>query len=134
MSMTDPIADMLTRIRNANSIRRKLVDIPLSKVKLGIADALKRAGYISDFRVLEGEEPYKKTLRLELKYGPDGENVINEIQRLSSPGRRVYRGVDDLPKVLNGLGVCILSTSNGILCDAEARAKNVGGEVLATIW
>ncbi len=134
MSMTDPIADMLTRIRNANCIKRKQVDIPMSNLKLAIADALKRSGYIVDFRVLEGERPVDRTLRVELKYGPDGENVINEIRRFSSPGRRVYRGVKELPKVLNGLGVCILSTSNGILSDAEARAKNVGGEVLATVW
>ncbi len=133
MSMTDPIADMLTRIRNANSIGRKLVDVPLSKVKVGVAEALKRSGYIRDFRLLDGE-PRERLIRIELKYGPDGEHVINEITRYSKPGRRVYSGVSELPKVLNGLGVAIVSTSRGILNDAEAREQNVGGEVLATIW
>ena len=133
MSMTDPIADMLTRVRNANSIGRKNVDVPLSKIKLGIADVLKRSGYIVDFRVLDGE-PSERRIRIDLKYGPDGELVINEIQRFSKPGRRVYRGVTELPKVLDGLGIAILSTSRGILNDAEARQNNVGGEVLATVW
>ena len=133
MSMTDPIADMLTRIRNANSIRRGAVDVPASKIKIGIADALKRCGYIGDYRLLEGE-PSERSIRIDLKYGPDGEHVINEIRRFSKPGRRVYSGVREIPKVLNGLGVCILSTSKGILSDTEARDQNIGGEVLATVW
>lgn len=133
MSMTDPIADMLTRIRNANSIRRRHVDVPLSKVKVGVADVLKRSGYIVDYRLLDGE-PKDRRIRLELKYGEDGELVINEIKRFSKPGCRVYRGVKDLPEVLNGLGICIVSTSHGVLNDAEAREKNMGGEVLATVW
>ena len=133
MSMTDPIADMLTRVRNANAIGRKVVDVPLSKIKLGIAEVLKRSGYIGDFRVLEGE-PAERMIRIDLKYGPDGELVINEIQRMSKPGRRVYRGVTNLPRVLDGLGICILSTSKGLMNDTEAREQNVGGEVLATIW
>ena len=133
MSMTDPIADMLTRIRNANSIRRRTVDIPLSKMKVGVAEVLKRAGFIIEYRILEGE-PKDRRIRVELKYGPDGEFVINEIQRFSKPGCRAYRGVKELPKVLNGLGISIISTSQGILSDDEAREKNVGGEVLATVW
>ncbi len=133
MSMTDPIADMLTRVRNANSIKRKTVDIPLSKQKIGIAEVLKRSGFIHDFRVLDGE-PSERRIRIDLKYGPDGEFVINEIQRFSKPGRRVYRGVCDLPQVLNGLGICILSTSRGVMNDTEARQSNVGGEIHATVW
>ena len=133
MSMTDPIADMLTRIRNANGIRRNTVDIPQSKIKVGIADVLKRSGYIRDYRVLEGA-PKDRAIRIDLKYGDGGEFVINEIQRFSRPGCRVYRKVGDLPKVLNGLGICIISTSVGILNDTEAREKNVGGEILATVW
>ena len=133
MSCTDPIADMLTRIRNANAIGRAQVDVPLSKVKVGIAEALKRSGYIRDFRLLDGE-PRERMIRIDLKYGPDGENVINEITRYSKPGRRVYSGATDLPRVLNGLGVAIVSTSRGILNDTEARDQNVGGEILATIW
>lgn len=133
MSMTDPIADMLTRIRNANAIKRQRVDVPHSRIKLGLAEAMKRSGYIKDFKVLEGE-PSERTIRIDLKYGPDGQQVITTITRESSPGCRVYRGVGDLPRVLNGMGVCILSTSKGILSDAEARAQNVGGELLATIW
>lgn len=133
MSMTDPIADMLTRIRNATQIKRARVDVPLSRIKLGIADVLKRSGYIKDFKVLEGA-PCERVIRIDLKYGPDGEHIINEITRASMPGRRVYRGVTTFPKVLNGMGICILSTSKGILNDTEARAQNVGGELLATVW
>lgn len=133
MSMTDPIADMLTRIRNANVIRRPAVDIPLSKVKLGIAEVLKRSGYINDFHVVEGD-PKDRAIRIDLKYGPDGEFLINEIKRTSKPGRRVYSGVKEIPTILDGLGISIISTSHGVLNDAEARAKNVGGEVLATVW
>lgn len=133
MSMTDPIADMLTRIRNANAIKRKTVDVPLSKIKIGIADAMKRCGYIRDYRVLEGE-PCERVIRIDLKYGPDGEFVINDIQRRSKPGCRVYNGAREVRPVQSGLGVSILSTSQGIMSDSEARQKNVGGEVLATIW
>ncbi|MEE9393781.1 MAG: 30S ribosomal protein S8 [Planctomycetota bacterium] len=133
MSMTDPIADMLTRIRNATAIRRGHVDVPLSKLKVGVADVLKRSGFIRDFRVLDGR-PVERMIRIDLKYGQDGENVINEIQRFSKPGRRMYRAVSELPEVLNGLGICIISTSQGVLNDAEAREKNTGGEVLATVW
>jgi len=131
--MTDPIADMLTRIRNANQIKRARVDVPLSRIKLGIADVLKRSGFIKDFKVLEGA-PSERVIRIDLKYGPDGEFVINEITRASMPGRRVYRGVTGLPKIVNGMGICILSTSKGILSDSEARTQNVGGELIATVW
>ena len=133
MSMTDPIADMLTRIRNANAIRRRHVDIPLSKIKVGVADVLKRSGFVNDYRVLDGR-PVERMIRIDLKYGQDGEKVINEIQRFSKPGRRMYRAVSELPEVLNGLGICIVSTSQGVLSDTEAREKNTGGEVLATVW
>lgn len=132
MSMTDPIADLLTRIRNANSIKRPQVDLPHSNMKRAIADVLKREGYIRDYRLIEGE--HQGLLRIYLKYGPDGEFVINHIQRVSKPGRRVYRGTEAIPKILNGLGIAIVSTSQGILSDTEARTRHVGGEVLAEVW
>jgi small subunit ribosomal protein S8 len=132
MSMTDPIADLLTRIRNANAIKRPQVDVPASKVKRGMVEVLKTSGFIRDYRVIEGD--VQATLRIFLKYGPDGEFVINKIERISKPGRRVYRGVDSLPRVLNGLGISILSTSKGILSDQDARSQRLGGEVLAQVW
>ena len=130
--MTDPIADMLTRIRNAIRIERPHVDIPSSKIKVGIAQALQREGYIWDFEVIE--QPPQNVLRLNLKYGPNGERVIQQIDRVSKPGCRIYRGVADLPEVLQGLGVTILSTNQGVLSNREAKAKGVGGEVLCKIW
>lgn len=132
MSMTDPIADLLTRIRNANSIKRPQVDVPSSRIKRGMVDVLKNAGFIRDYRVIEGDTV--PTLRVFLKYGPDGEFVINRIERVSKPGRRVYKGVDDLPRVLNGLGISILSTSKGIMSDQDARQQRLGGEILARVW
>lgn len=132
MSMTDPIADMLTRIRNANRIKLQQVDIPASIMKRGIADVLKKSGFIRDWRFIEDDR--QGTLRVYLKYGPDGETVISTITRVSKPGRRVYRGVKEMPKVLNGLGVSILSTSKGILSDTEARTACVGGEVLCEVY
>lgn len=132
MSMTDPIADMLTRIRNSNTIRQPHVDVPHSKIKMGVADALKRSGFIRDWKVIE--DGSQGTLRVYLKYGPEGEFVINRINRISKPGRRIYRGVEELPKVLNGLGIAILTTSKGILSDAEARNQRLGGEILAEVW
>ena len=132
MSMTDPIADLLTRIRNGNSIRMPHIDVPASRMKRGIVDVLKAQGYVRDYRVIE--DGVQGSLRVFLKYGPDGEFVINNIQRVSKPGRRVYKGVDDIPKVLNGLGIAILSTSKGILADHQARSERVGGEVLAEVW
>lgn len=130
--LTDPIADMLTRIRNAVSIERAHVDVPLSKVKRGLADVLKREGYIWDWKEVEGQ-PISQ-LRLELKYGPSGERIIQKIRRVSSPGRRVYRQSKDLRPVLNGMGIVILSTSRGVVSDREARQRNLGGEVLCEIW
>ncbi len=130
--MTDPIADMLTRIRNAVRVERPHVEMPISKVKRGLADVLKREGYIWDWE--EREEKPANQIRLILKYGPDGERVIRHIQRVSKPGRRVYRGVAELRPVLNGLGITVISTSGGVMSDREARQQRVGGEVLCEIW
>lgn len=130
--MTDPIADMLTRIRNALRIERPFVDIPASKLKVGIAEALQREGYIWDFEVLE-QQP-QNVLRVNLKYGPNGERVIENIQRVSKPGRRHYVSVTEVPDVLDGLGVSIMSTNQGVLSNREARQKHVGGEVLCQLW
>ena len=136
--MTDPIADMLTRMRNALRIRRKKVRIPRSKMKLGIAEVMKREGYVLDYREIEGkpEEGHggQGWIEIDLKYGPEGEDVLTFMHRSSKPGRRVYSKVDALPLVLNGLGISILSTSQGILSDREARAKRVGGEVICTVY
>jgi len=130
--MTDPIADMLTRIRNAVRVERPFVDMPASKVKRGLAEVLKREGYI--WEVSEVEDAPVNLLRLELKYGPNGEQVIQKIRRISKPGRRLYTKSRDLRPVLNGLGINIVSTSRGVLSDREARQQNIGGEVLAEIW
>ncbi len=130
--MTDPIADMLTRIRNAVSIERPFVDIPTSHEKVGIAQVLQREGYIWDFELVDAQPV--KTLRLNLKYGPNGERIIQEIKRISKPGCRVYKKTRDLPVVLQGMGISVVSTSQGILSNREAKAKGVGGEVLCTIW
>ena len=130
--MTDPIADMLTRIRNAVSVERPHVEMPLSKVKRGLADVLKREGFIWDWSELEAQ-PVKQ-LRIELKYGPNGERVIQKIRRISKPGCRVYSKARDLRPVLDGLGISILSTSRGVVSDREARQRNLGGEVLCEIW
>jgi len=136
--MTDPIADMLTRMRNALRIRRKKVQIPRSRIKVGIAEVLKREGYIGDFRLLDSkpEEMMAQQgwIEIDLKYGPEGEDIVTFVQRSSKPGRRVYSKVGELPSVLNGLGISILSTSQGILSDREARQKHVGGEVLCTVY
>jgi len=130
--MTDPIADMLTRIRNAVSVERPLVEMPLSKVKQGVADVLKREGYIWDWAT-EDIKPVGQ-LKIELKYGPSGEQVIRKIRRISKPGCRVYSRAKDLRPVLNGLGISILSTSKGVMSDREARQHKVGGEVLCEVW
>ncbi len=130
--MTDPMADMLTRIRNAVRIERPMVEMPLSKFKRGLADVLKREGYIWDWQEVEGQ-PVSQ-LRIELKYGPNGERVIQRIRRISTPGRRVYSKARDLKPVLNGLGIKILSTSRGIVSDREARQRKLGGEVLCEVW
>ena len=130
--LTDPIADMLTRIRNAVAVERPHVDVPSSKLKLGLADVLKREGYIWDWKEVEAEP--SNQLRLELKYGPNGERVIQSIRRVSKPGRRVYSRARDLRPILHGMGIQILSTSRGIVSDREARQRNLGGEVLCEIW
>ena|SRR5436190_21467738 len=129
--MTDPIADMLTRIRNAVAIERPSVDIPSSHEKVGLAKVLQREGYIWDFEVVE-ERPVR-VLRINLKYGPNGERVIQEIKRISKPGRRVYRKAKDIPVVLQGLGISVVSTSQGILSNREAKEKGIGGEVLCSV-
>ncbi len=130
--MTDPIADMLTRIRNAVSIERPFVDIPLSREKEGIARVLQREGYIWDFEIVD-QQPVK-ILRLNLKYGPNGERIIQEIKRVSKPGCRIYRKSKELPVVLEGMGISVVSTSQGILSNREAQAKGVGGEVLCSVY
>jgi small subunit ribosomal protein S8 len=130
--MTDPVADMLTRIRNAVRVERPHVDVPLSKVKRGVAEVLKREGYIWDFEEIPNEP--SGHLRVHLKYGPNGERVIRHIRRVSKPGRRVYSGATSLKPVLNGLGIYVLSTSRGVVSDREARQRKLGGEVLCEIW
>lgn len=130
--MTDPIADMLTRIRNAVRVERPHVDVPASKVKRGLAEVLKREGYIWDWN--ESTEAKFPLLTLELKYGPNGERVIRHIKRISKPGRRIYNGASDLRPILNGLGISIVSTSRGVISDREARQRNLGGEVLCEVW
>lgn len=133
MNMTDPIADMLTRIRNGVQANMSAVDVtPASKVKVEIAKILKKEGYIENYAV-EGEGIEKKIV-VTLKYGPRGEKVITGIKRISKPGLRVYAKGDNLPKVLNGLGVAIISTSNGMMTDREARKQHIGGEVIAYVW
>lgn len=132
--MTDPIADMLTRIRNAVRIERPLVQMPHSKVKRGVAEVLKREGYIWDWREQDAEDAPGKELCIDLKYGPNGERVIRHIKRVSKPGRRVYSRANSLKPILNGLGISIISTSRGVVSDREARQKNLGGEVLCELW
>ena len=129
--MTDPIADMLTRIRNAIVARHKDVEIPQSKEKLAIAGILLKEGYIKGFTKIEN--PVQNTLLVELKY-VDDKNVITGLERVSKPGLRIYAGVADLPKVLNGMGIAIVSTSKGVMSDREAREQHIGGEVLAYVW
>jgi len=131
---TDPIADMLTSIRNAVRIERPRVEMPLSKVKCGLAEVLKREGYIWDWREEQEDGAPRKQLSLELKYGPNGERVIRHIRRVSKPGRRVYSPATSLKPVLNGLGISIISTSRGVISDREARQRNLGGEVLCEVW
>jgi len=129
--MTDSIADMLTRIRNALMAKHQSVEMPYSKEKEGIATVLKSEGYIEDFRVAASGA--HRLLKIYLKYGPLGERVIRRIHRVSRPGRRIYRSVKELPRVGNGIGIAIVSTSRGILCDRECRRLNIGGEVLCTV-
>lgn len=130
--MTDPIADMLTRIRNGVQVERPYVDMPTSKLKEGLAAALKREGYIWDIELIE-QQPHN-VLRIVLKYGPNGEKVITKLVRESKPGRRVYVGVDAIPKVLGGMGTAVLSTTKGILSSKEAKKERIGGELLCTVY
>ncbi len=133
MTMSDPIADMLTRIRNANTAKHDTVDVPMSKMKLSIAEILLKEGYIKKFEVIE--DGTLKTIRITLKYGQDkNEKIITGLKRISKPGLRVYASKEELPKVLGGLGIAIISTNQGVITDKEARKLNVGGEVLAFIW
>lgn len=129
---SDPVADMLTRIRNAVAVRRKQVKIPSSKLKVGIATVLRDEGYVNGFDVIEDGK--QGMLRVDLKYGPRGEDIIHEIKRESHSGCRVYRKVADLPKVLDGLGICVVSTSKGVLSDRACREQNVSGELLCTVY
>jgi len=132
--MTDPIADMLSRLRNANSAYHDTVSMPSSSVKVRIAEILKAEGYIADFRVVSNENGVGKTLTLDLKFGANRERSIAGLRRVSKPGLRVYAKSTALPKVLGGLGVAIISTSSGLLTDKQANKKGVGGEVLAYVW
>ncbi|NUS71978.1 MAG: 30S ribosomal protein S8 [Corynebacteriales bacterium] len=134
MTMSDPIADMLTRLRNANSAYHDEVVMPYSKLKARIAEILQREGYISGWNVVDPEDVVKRRLVLELKYGATRERSISGVKRISKPGLRVYAKSDNLPKVLGGLGVAILSTSSGLMTDRQAYKKGVGGEVLAYVW
>ena len=133
MTMSDPIADMLTRIRNANTAKHDTVDIPASKIKVAIAGILLDEGYITKYDIIE--DGNFKTIRIALKYGADkNQRIITGIKRISKPGLRVYAGAEDMPKVLGGLGVAIVSTNKGVMTDKEARALNIGGEVLCFVW
>ncbi|MDW7651540.1 MAG: 30S ribosomal protein S8 [Bacillota bacterium] len=132
MTMTDPIADMLTRIRNANMVHHDKVEIPGSKIKVAIAEILKHEGFIKEYEFKKDDK--QGTIRIYLKYGPNREKVLSGLKRISKPGLRVYAQKDELPKVLGGLGVAIISTSQGIMSDKAARKAGVGGEVLCYIW
>lgn len=132
MTMTDPIADMLTRIRNANTVGHDTVDIPASKIKKSIAGILTEEGYIKGFDVIDDNK--QGTIRVQMKYGPDKERVITGIKKISKPGLKVYAKADEVPKVLGGLGIAIISTSNGVISDKEARKLGVGGEVVCYVW
>ena len=131
MNNHDPIADMLTRIRNANRVGRRFVQIPTSKICTGIAQVLKDEGYIEDYDVID--DPKQGNIRVKLKYSMTGEKIIHVIDRASKPGCRVYRKVDDLPNVLNGMGIAVVSTSKGVMSHRKAREANVGGELLCTV-
>ncbi|KAA0948608.1 30S ribosomal protein S8 [Sporosarcina sp. ANT_H38] len=132
MTMSDPIADMLTRIRNANMVRHEKLEVPASNMKKEIAEILKREGFVRDVEYVEDNK--QGIIRIFLKYGQNNERVITGLKRISKPGLRVYAKTSEVPKVLNGLGIALVSTSNGVLTDKEARAKQVGGEVVAYVW
>ena len=132
MTMTDPIADMLTRIRNANAVGHDTVDIPASRMKKSIAGILTEEGYIKGFDVIDDNK--QGTIRVQMKYGPDKERVITGIKKISKPGLKVYAKANEVPRVLGGLGIAIISTSNGVISDKEARKLGVGGEVVCYVW
>ena len=132
MTMTDPIADMLTRIRNANTVGHETVEIPASKMKKAIAEILKEEGYITDFEVIEDDK--QGMIKVTMKYGSNKERVISGIKKISKPGLKVYAKANEVPKVLGGLGIAIISTSKGIVSDKEARKLGVGGEVICYVW
>ena len=132
MTMTDPIADMLTRIRNANTVKHETVDVPASNIKKEIVRILLEEGFVRGYDVIEDEK--QGIIRIQLKYGQTGERVISGLKRISKPGMRVYADKHDVPRVLNGLGISIISTSKGILTDKQARKENVGGEVICYVW
>ncbi len=132
MQITDPIADMLTRIRNANTAKHETVDVPASNMKKAIAEILNEEGYIKGYQVIEDGK--QGVIRITLKYGPNKEKVISGLKRVSKPGLRIYAGAEELPRVLKGLGIAIVSTSKGIMTDKAARASHIGGEVLAFVW
>ncbi|MBN1808614.1 MAG: 30S ribosomal protein S8 [Planctomycetes bacterium] len=132
MVMTDPIADLLTRIRNGILARKTSVDVPSAKTKLAVLQVLKEEGFIEDFEIIPGRP--RNSINIRLKYGPAGESIIREIRRVSKPGLRIYRGVGDIKPVLNGMGMSVVSTSQGVLSDSEARKRSLGGEVLVTVW
>jgi small subunit ribosomal protein S8 len=132
MGMTDPIADFLTQIRNANDAKHSTVEIPASNIKYEMAQILKEEGFVKDARLVENDK--QGVVRIQLKYGPNDEKVITGLKRISKPGLRIYAKADEVPRVLNGLGIAIVSTSEGVVTDKVARAKNIGGEVLAYVW
>src|SRR5690242_8080121 len=132
MVMTDPIADLLTRIRNANMVRHEKIEVPASNIKKQIAEILKREGFVRDVEYIEDNK--QGIIRIFLKYGSNNERVITGLKRISKPGLRVYAKTNEVPRVLNGLGIALVSTSTGVITDKEARAKQVGGEVLAYVW
>ena len=132
MAMSDPLADMLTRVRNACMVKFDTVDIPLSKVKVNVARILKEEGYINDYHIQEGD--VQGVLRIDLKYSQGNERAITGIRRVSKPGRRIYVNADNIPKVMSGLGVGIVSTSKGVMTDRQARKMRVGGELLCEVW
>ena len=132
MQITDPIADLLTRIRNANSAKHETVEIPASNMKKAIVEILNEEGYIKNYQVIEDGK--QGIIRITLKYGPNKSQIITGLRKVSKPGLRIYSGCEDMPKVMKGLGVAIVSTSKGVMTDKQARKENVGGEVLAFIW
>ena len=132
MSVNDPVGDMLTRIRNALMARRDCVDVPYSNLKKGVAEVLKREGYIRNFQVVKGD--VQGTLHLHLKYGPDGEQVVRGLKRVSTPGKRVYRKWHEIERVLGGLGTAVVSTPKGVMSDKDCRKEKVGGELLCFVW